>query len=174
MRLQRLTWVVTASVVVVAFACMEPASSPRPTAPLRDAASGPQLLACSADTTQQGPVTVIGPDGGTLAFGDATVSIPANAVAQATPFQIVVPATAEVKAEIHAVGLSTYLFQQPVQVTLDYSRCATDQVPAGATLEGVYVDSTNTVLQEMGGTVDTVNRTVTFTTGHLSGYAVAY
>lgn len=174
MRLERLTWIITASVIGLAAACDQAASSSGVAAPRRDVAIAPTLLACPADTGAQSPASVIGVLGGTLSFDGASISIPANAVLQPTEFQIVVPQSRYMKVEIHAVGLASFLFQEPVQVTLDYSRCPADAVPAGATLQAVYVDSTDTVLQQMGGTVDTVNRRVTFTTGHLSGYAVAY
>lgn len=175
MRLQRLTWIITASVIGTAIACDQPASSPGLAGPpRRDVVAAPTLAACPVDSTVDGPTAIIGVLGGTLSLGGNSIAIPANAVLQPTVFQIVVPKSQDMKVEIHAVGLTSFLFQTPVQVTLDYSRCPAGAIPSGAALQAVYVDSTDAVLQQMGGTVDTTLHRLTFTTGHLSGYAVAY
>lgn len=175
MRLKRFTWIITASVIWIATGCEQSKTSLGFAGPpQRDASAAPTLLSCPTDSAQQSATALIGVLGGTLSLGGNSITIPANAVAQPTTFQIVVPPSPHMKVEIHAVGLASFLFQQPVQVTIDYSRCPASAVPAGATLQAVYVDSTDAVLQQMGGTADPVNRNVTFTTGHLSGYAVAY
>lgn len=162
-----------------AVACIDVATSPtgagRPTAAARfDTQSSPQLLLCATTQTQQ--VTgVIGLLGGVLSLGATQVAIPAGAVLQPTLFEIDIPASQYMEVDIHAVGLSTFIFQQPVNITIDYSRCNPSAVPAGAQLEGAYIDTqTYAVLQQMGGINDTIARSITFPTGHLSGYAVAY
>lgn len=176
MRLRHLIWIVPVSAIGVALACAGPApTSDRSVgAPRRDASATPQLLDCSDDSTELSPTATIGAIGGTLAFDGDSISIPPGAVLAPTLFQIVVPASPHMKVEIQAVGLSSFIFQKPVQITLDYGRCAAAAVPPGATLQAVYVDSTDNVLQQMGGTADTVQHQLTFSTGHLSGYAVAY
>lgn len=140
-----------------------------------DLVSGtPQILACPS-LTADSTVGTVGPGGGTVAVGMTRIDIPAGAVQQATDFAVVVPASTLMEVEIHAVGQTTFLFARPVIITIDYSRCASDAVPAGASLQGVHIDlATGTVLDTMGGLVDTGARTVSFLTGHLSGYAVAY
>ena len=89
--------------------------------------------------------------------------------------QIVVPASQYMEVDVHAVGLTTLLFHRPVNITIDYSRCGPDAIPPGAQLQGVFIDTqSNEVLQEMGGVDDRAAHKITFSTGHLSGYAVAY
>ena len=50
-------------------------------------------------------------------------------------------------------------------------RCTS--VPASP-LTAAYVDQSNRILQNIGGSVDRVNKKVTFPTGHLSDFIVAY
>lgn len=163
---------------VLVVACTDVASlrdAHRSTSPgTRDVSSTPRLAICPVDSTETGDVGIIGTLGGVLSLGGTSISIPPGAVPQATAFQIVLPESQYMQVEIHAVGLSSFLFQQPVSVTLDYSRCPGGALPAGSTLHAVYVDSTGAVLQDMGGQNDSTSRRLTFSTGHLSGYAVAY
>lgn len=130
------------------------------------------LLECPADVAQRADAW-IGPEGGTLSAPGATLAVPAGAVAEPTHFEIVVPASPTVKVDVHAAGHEHFRFLTPATLTLGFSRCA-PSAPA-ATLQGAYVDlATDAVLEYMGGTVDEEGRRVTFTTPHLSGYAIVY
>jgi hypothetical protein len=141
---------------------------------LLDAQSSPQLLVCPSTTAQQ-TTGVVGLLGGVLSLGGTQIDIPAGAVLGPTLFQIVVPQSQYMEVEIHAVGLTTFLFHKPVDITIDYSRCGDDAIPSGAALQGVYIDTdTKSVLQQMGGVNDSVHHAISFQSGHLSGYAVAY
>lgn len=165
--------------VVSAASCIDADSTP--TTPARVSAAAhftetpaTHLLVCpasdSASTT--GVIDVLG---GMLSLGGDALELPPNAVLLPTAFEVVVPRSPYMEVDVHAVGLTTFLFQQPASITIDYSRCSPDAIPAGAQLHAVYIDSdTKAILQDMGGTVDSAARRITFTTGHLSGYAVAY
>lgn len=132
-------------------------------------------LVCPTDVTQQSSVGLIGLLGGRLTFGANQLKIPLGAVLSLTEFQITLPAGNTVEADVSAVGLTSFLFQSPVSITIDYSRCAPDAIPSGANLQVVYVNSqTKQMLAAMGGVNDPVARTITFQTSHLSGYEVAY
>lgn len=134
----------------------------------------PQLLACPT-TDAQSASAVIGPDGGSVTARGATLTIPAGAVPEPTLFEVVVPASPYVEADIHAVGVDHYVFQSPVTITINYARCPSSAIPAGARFQGVYVDtSTYQILQQMGGVTYKSSHKVSFSTGHLSGYIIAY
>ncbi len=151
-----------------------PAARPRATAISADVAATPTLAICPNANVQQSATTVVGLLGGTVALGGTSITIPAGAVLQPTAFQIVIPQSQYMEVDFQAVGLTTFLFQQPATVTIDYSRCPAGAIPAGAVPRAVYVDDNGSILQDMGGVADTVAHSVTFSTGHLSGYAVAY
>jgi hypothetical protein len=174
-----------ASIVAVALgvgACVDATTqpdqhgfgSPRSAAlpSLSDSASA-QLLVCPTTYTQSATVT-IGPAGGWFSVRGSSIAIPPNAVPSPKVFEIVVPASRYMEVEIHAVGVDHYVFAVPATVTINYARCPNDAVPADQSLEGVYIDDTNQVLEIMGGHDDRSSHKVSFSTGHLSGYAVAF
>jgi len=133
---------------------------------------GADLLECPTNTTQS-TTGIIGPLGGVLSLGGFAVNIPAEAVSSLTTFTLTVPAGRYMKVDVTALGIEHFVFQQPVTVTVDYSRC-----PAGVTdgkaLSVWYVAPvTDTPLENMGGVNDPAARTITFSTPHLSGYIIA-
>ena len=161
-------------------ACTNATESPTQqtiTAPKSDVADVSSLtpLVCPLTVTQQSNVGLIGLLGGRVTLGPNRLTIPFGAVLSLTGFQITLPAGTAVEADVSAVGLLSFLFQTPVSITIDYSRCPAGAIPAGATLQVVYIDSqTKQMLAPMGGVNDPVARTITFQTSHLSGYEVAY
>jgi hypothetical protein len=77
------------------------------------------------------------------------------------------------EVDISVEGAAHFTFQLPVTVTVSYARCDPSAIE-GSTLTVWYIDSvTKALLAPMGGIDNAIARTVTFTTGHLSGYAVA-
>lgn len=156
-------------------ACGDAIAPAAPTRPLVATATTPRLLSCPSDAPTESARGLIGVLGGLLSTSAARLDVPAGAVVSLTEFEVAVPPSAYMQADLHAVGLSSYVFNHDVQVTLSYARCATDGLPTDARLRAVYFDpATGTVLEDMGGTVDPASRTITFTTGHFSSYAVAY
>jgi hypothetical protein len=168
----------TGALALIAASCTDVAVAPTEmhnSAGARFAdASEPRLLVCPSSETRQ-TTGIVGPLGGILTLGNTRVQIPLGAVLEPTLFQIVVPASQYMEVEVHAVGLTSFLFRRPVDLTIDYSRCGDDAIPSGAQLQGVYIDGdSKAVLHEMGGTDNRAARKITFSTGHFSGYAVAY
>ena len=172
MQLSRLRLLI-ASVAAAALAagCTDGPSAPSSSALLSD--DRPNLLECPVNTTTS-TTGIVGPLGGVLSLGNYVVNIPAGAVPVPTAFVLTVPEGRFMKVDVTAVGVEHYLFDAPVSVTVDYSRCSDGRV-AGRDLSVWYVAPlTNAPLENMGGTDDRANRRITFSTGHLSGYVIAY
>ncbi len=171
--------IIGAGLVLGAAACMS--DSPMATAPALRAPSRTvvgdselTLLTCSSATSQQS-AGLLGLLGGSVSLGSTRIELPLGAVLSPTLFQIVVPSSPYVEVEIHAANLTSFLFHRDVEVTIDYSRCSDEEIPSGAQLQVVYIDgNTKAILERMGGTDDRAAKRITFSTGHLSGYAVAY
>ena len=106
--------------------------------------------------------------------GATAISVPAGALTVPQLIQVTVPASNYMEIDVTAVGFESFLFQQPVSITIDYSRCTRSNIDS-QTLHVWHIDPvTHDLLEEMGGVVDDkISRHITFTTGHLSGYAVA-
>ena len=174
------------AVAAVAFgaACSDAPSAPpaQPPAPPEAPSSllglnlgfgGPTYLQCPSYTSQS-TTGLIGPLGGVLSLGEYVVSIPEGALLSTTLFQLTVPASRYMKVDVTAVGLDHFLFQKPISVTVDYSRCSASATE-GKDLEVWYVSPLlNIPLDNMGGANDPANRRITFSTDHLSGYVIAY
>jgi hypothetical protein len=162
--------VLTLAVGIAVAGC---STADRPTAPasrLESASALEQnLLACPTSLTQTA-TGALGMLGGTIQLGDVRFTLPAGAVRGLTVFVVTVPASRHLEVEIHALGLSSFHFEKPATITMGYGRCGDVQGPFRAW----YIDSeTKALLEDMGGVTDTVARTHTFQTNHLSGYAVA-
>jgi len=113
---------------------------------------------------------VLGPLGGVIEVGAARFELPAGAVSRLTAFVVSVPAGDRLQVDAHVLGLSSFLFRVPARITVSYARCGDVHVP----LRAWYVDdSTGALLEDMGGVTDTVAKTHTFETTHLSGYVIA-
>lgn len=164
----------------VLSACTNAPESPAQqtfTAPRADVTDLSSLtpLVCTSGTTQQSPVGFIGLLGGRVTLGANRLVVPLGSLAALTAFQITLPAGDAVEVDVSAVGLTSFLFEAPVSITIDYSRCPATAIPDGANLQVVYIDSrTKQMLAAMGGVNDPVAHTITFQTSHLSGYEVAY
>jgi hypothetical protein len=106
-------------------------------------------------------------------LGVTGITIPAGVLTVPTLFQVTVPASNYMEIDVSAVGFQSFLFQQPVTITIDYSRCNRNDINQ-ETLHVYHIDPvTKQLLEDMGGVDDKLSRRITFTTSHLSGYAVA-
>jgi hypothetical protein len=133
---------------------------------------GVTRLVCPTDEAASA-ATVIGPDGGTLAAGGVRVDFPAGAVADSQEFSLRVIPGSYVDVELDAAGYEHYTFARPVAVSIDLRRCGVLPLPLG--LRAFYMDSeTKALLEDMGGELDLVGRTLRFTTPHFSGYTIAW
>lgn len=163
--------------LVLAAGCSDAPTTARPA----DAQPGailsgdtrPNLLECPTNTTVS-TTGLVGPLGGVLALGTNAVRFPSGAVPAPTLFALTVPASRFMKVDVTAVGLEHFLFDAPVTVTIDYSRCAEART-AGRRLSVWHVTPlTHQPLENMGGVDDPAARTITFTTDHFSSYVIAY
>lgn len=158
--------------MLLATSCGEQrATAPSPLSSLNKDSS-PSLLECPSNQTLS-TTGLVGLLGGSISLGATGITLPAGALTLPTLFQVTVPASPYMEIDVSAVGFQTFLFQQPVTITIDYSRCNrsdTDQ----KTLHVYHIDPlTKQLLEDMGGVDDKVSQHITFSTGHLSGYAIA-
>lgn len=133
----------------------------------------PRLVQCPTDQTQR-TQAVVGLLGGTVQLGATAIRIPPGALTVPTLITLTVPASKYVEIEVQAEDFTSFLFQQPVSISIDYSRCRHSAV-LRHTLTAWQIDPlTKALLEKQTSRDDKASRTVTFTTGHLSGYAVAF
>lgn len=154
-------------------ACAEPTAS---TMAHREGAalvsSSPVLVECPTDVSTEASA-LITPLGGVVTAGGASISVPAGAVLVPTTITVKVPASQYMEVDITADGAAHFTFQSPVTVSVSYARCTRSDINK-TPLSIWYIDSaTKALLANMGGTDDKSARTVTFSTDHLSGYALA-
>lgn len=135
--------------------------------------SSPTLLRCPTTQTQT-KSALITTLGATVTLGATSVQIPAGALLAATTITLTVPASQYMEIAVQANDLTSFLFQQPISITIDYSRCPAAE--ANKTPLSVWHIDTQSkqLLENMGGVDNKTTHTITFTTGHLSGYAVAF
>lgn len=133
---------------------------------------GPNLVECPTSTASSAS-GLITPLGGMVSAGGTTISVPAGAVMVPTTITVTVPASNYMEVDISVPGVAHFEFLQPVSVTLGYARCTRSDIDRSP-LTAWFIDSqTKEPLEAMGGVDDKTARTVTFSTGHLSGYALA-
>src|SRR6266480_2861690 len=164
--------------LLLALSCGEPrATAPKPTSS-ETKNPGTNLLECPTDQTADtfGTVNLLG---GLVQLGATSISVPAGAVLGPTLIHLTVPASTYMEIDVSAVDVLTGIpfplqFQQPVSITIDYSRCNRNNIDSEI-LHVWHIDpATHELLEEMGGVVDDkLSRHITFVTGHLSGYAIA-
>ena len=154
------------------LSCGEPRATAPGTSTSRSDGTSPSLVECPANETAT-TSAVVGLLGGVIQLGGTSITIPSGALTAPTLLQVTIPASRYMEIDVTAVGFTSFLFQQPVSVTIDYSRCARSDVDQ-QTLHVWHIDPvTKQLLDDMGGTDDKTSRRITFSTGHLSGYAVA-
>jgi hypothetical protein len=163
---------VALSTLLVLSSCGEPRATAPDTATNTSSSSSPTLIECPTNQTLA-TTGLIGPLGGVLALDGSAISIQSGALSTATLFQFTIPSSRFMEVDISAVGFQTFLFQDSVSVTIDYSRCNRSDINQ-QTLQVWHIDPiTKALLENMGGLNDTLNHRITFKTNHLSGYAVA-
>jgi hypothetical protein len=137
------------------------------------AGDSPTLLQCPSSQTFF-TLGIVGVLGGVVDLGGTLIDIPAGALTAPTLITITIPASRYMEIGVRANRLASFLFQEPVSITIDYSRCS-DAVLEGKTLTVWQINPfTNQFIEHMGGTDDRAAKKITFETGHLSGYAIAF
>jgi hypothetical protein len=131
-----------------------------------------RLIECPTTLTSASDA-LIGVLGGTVAAAGTSISLPAGSVLLNTLIRVTVPASTYMEIDVTANDLLAFIFLKPVTITIDYSRCPTS-VTAGKTLTVWHINTqTKLLIENMNGVNDPVQRKISFTTGHLSGYAIA-
>lgn len=131
-----------------------------------------KLIECKTDETHS-TSGVIGIAGGVLSTGGVTITIPPDALLSDVVVNLTVPASKYVETDISIEGTDHFEFELPVTVAMSYSRCTRTDINLQS-LSAWYIDSnTKQLLAKMPSVDDKLLRTVTFTTDHLSGYAIA-
>lgn len=134
--------------------------------------TGTALIECPTAATQT-VSSRIGPSGGVLAIGNTTVLIPLGAVLFPEDFTLTVPASQYAEIRVRTGSAEHYVFQLPVTMTIDYSRCASSALDAEALSVWNIDPDSKALLAPMASVDDKLAHLITFTTIHLSGYAVA-
>jgi hypothetical protein len=163
---------IAVATLLLATSCGEHRATAPGISPLRSEGPSASLVECPTNqtTSTSGLVDLLG---GTVELGETGIAIPPGALAAPTLIQVTVPSSRFMEIDVSAVGFQSFLFQQPVTITIDYSRCNRNDIDQ-QTLHVWHIDpATKELLEDMGGTDDKVAHRITFTTGHLSGYAVA-
>jgi hypothetical protein len=147
-------------------------TAPSTSAPTTWDFSSASLIQCPTNTPLS-TTGIIGPLGGLLAVGNTLVIIPANAVLAPTSFTLTVPTSQYVEIAVDAAGTDHFVFAAPVTVVIAYGRCNRANINS-VPLTAWNIDPvTKALLEQMPSVDDKLFQTVTFTTIHFSGYAVA-
>lgn len=161
--------------LALALGCVDAGAPTAAHAPLAQAAteaSSASLISCASDRTVS-TSGVLGILGGVLSAGGVTVSVPVGALLSPTTINVTVPASPYMEVDVSVPGVEHFLFQLPITVSVDYGRCD-PTVTSGTSLNVWYIDSATKQPLELMPTVDNkLLHTVTYTTPHLSGYALA-
>lgn len=174
--------VVAIGVLGVAVACnettiTEPANGTARTTPLGVSTGlprlvGQSLIQCptSQATSASSVITALG---GVVSAGGTSIVIPEGALLEPATVTVTVPASTYMEVDISVSGSEHFIFEVPVVVTISYARCNRSDINFSP-LTAWYIDSdSRDLLEEMPSVDDKLLRTVTFPTGHLSGYALA-
>lgn len=146
----------------------------QPSASVVSVSSNSSLYLACPSTQTHSASKVIGPRGGIVGVDGSALLIPPGAVPVETRFTFIVPASDIMQIEAHADGVEHYIFQRPVMMTIDYSRCANSVDRLSSSFSAWYIDTpTRSALSWMGGVDDRRSHRLFFATGHLSGYAVS-
>lgn len=170
---QLIRWTILGAALVGAACSVSEITDVRQSTMVRAAsATAVNFIECPTSATTSA-TALITPLGGVVSTGGTTVSIPAGAVLAPTTITVTVPASNLMEIDVSAAGVDHFVFQQPITVTLSYARCTRNDIDKSP-LSVWYIDSvTKAAISAMGGVDDKIARTVTFITGHLSGYAIA-
>lgn len=132
----------------------------------------PRLLNCPSSESYT-TSSVVDALGGTLSVGGATVVIPVGALLGPVTMTLTVPASNYMEVDVSVEGTNSFLFELPVTVSIDYSRCTSWRAILFPNTAYHIDTETKSLLERMPSVDNKALRTVTFTTGHLSGYALA-
>ena len=187
-----------AGLALAFLACSEPtggtSGAPLPTAPTGvsgaptggaatgsstdETATQTTLLACPTSDTQSATKLLDPLVGGTVSVGGSSVTLSAGFISAALPVPVTltIPASQYVEANVTIAGLEhpPLLPGTTVTFVIDYSRCGRSDLTKRALAAWNIDPETKALLEFMGGVDDKLTQTVTFSTSHLSSYAIAF
>ena len=167
------------ALVAAVTACSEPTSPDGSSVSQRfeteeTTPQAPALISCPTDQWRF-RFALIGPLGGTLALDGHLLSFPQGALSgfRLSLVSLIVPPSEFMEVNLSVNGALHTVFGEPVTVVIDYSRCTGPELDASPLRVWQIDPFTKAFIADMGGVDDKVARTVTFTTDHFSGYAIA-
>jgi hypothetical protein len=86
---------------------------------------------------------------------------------------VTVPSSNYVEIDVTVDGAEHFVFAQPVVITMSYARCSRNNIDLTPLTAWHFDQQTGELLEAMPSVDNKLLRTVTFTTGHLSGYILA-
>jgi hypothetical protein len=155
-------------------ACSEPTTAPPldESEPSLNVVPTSGLIECRR-TRSQTRSAVLGPLGGVLSLGGHMIIVPPDALGALALVSIRQPASRFVEVEVRVNGQPHFQFAKPLTLVLDYSRCRRSIIGRGPLTVWHINPATKAFIEDMHGLDDRATRTVSFTTDHFSGYAVA-
>lgn len=167
----------TATAVLITFAVVAGCAEGRSELPLEPAtldlaSASSTLLECPVNETRSATDTV-GILGGTVALDGHAITLPSGAVALPTVLTLTAPAGQYVELEIQANDQDSFQFQEPVTIQISYDRCTRNNIPSDPLTAWHIDEDTKALLEHMGGSDDKEARNVTFSSDHLSAFAIA-
>jgi hypothetical protein len=124
-------------------------------------------------TAAASTVAEVGPLGGILSVGGTSVTIPAGALLAPVTMSLTVPESRYLEIDVSVSAVEHFVFELPVVVTVSYAHCERPSLDVFPLSAWYFEGDPKTLLEQMPSVDNKVTRTVTFTTGHLSGYIVA-
>jgi hypothetical protein len=132
----------------------------------------PRKLYCPTSTAQSA-TQEIGPLGGIISVAGTSISVPLGALLNTVTMTVTVPASNWMEIDVSVAGVESFLFESPVAVTVSYARCTSVWLLTPP-LTAWYINSeTKALISPMPSVDNRLLRTVTFTTGHLTGFILA-
>lgn len=107
--------------------------------------------------------------GGLVSVEGSSISLPLGALSLPTVITIQEPVSNYREVDIKANDLLHFIFNTPVTVTIKYGGCSVDR---NYPLKVFYWEN-GELLEDMNAVDNPYTKTMTFTTGHLSGYVIA-
>jgi len=160
----KLARVLAIGLIALAGSCKDWPLNPPPPA-------NPTLAVCPSDQSES-TSGLLGILGGTISLDGSSVLVPLGALLTGTSIELTIPASQYMEIGVTANG-GHFLFERPISITIDYSRCSSDV--QSKTLTVYTIDpGTKALLENMGGVDNKLTHQITFTSSHLSGFAIAY
>jgi hypothetical protein len=174
--------VLAAALLILGASCSDAPTAPAAPSPADSSSkllglplfgSSPRLLSCPTDQTTS-TTGLIGALGGTLSLGGTSVTIPGGALLDDTSVELTIPAGQYMEVDLSVNNGQHISFLQPIVVTIDYSRCNRWSTLFKLLTVWNIDQDTKALLENMGGIDNKLTQSITFTTPHFSGFAIAY